>query len=75
MENLEHDEAVVNVIEYLLAIHNTLRNIVVGANEADGKLLIIPEEQYLRVLDSLSNVASELAKSIGLTVEREGDNE
>lgn len=63
-----YEQGVLNIINYLLSIHNALGGIVIGTHKDDDRLLVIPEETYLQVIDSLSKTASELAKSMGLAV-------
>lgn len=64
-----YEKGVLNIINYLLSVHNALKTIVVGTHPENDKILIIPEETYLQVLDSLNKTASELAESLGLVVE------
>lgn len=77
MENNKHvedhlqgfEDAIANVCEYFVSVHNALGNIVLGTHPDDEKLLIVPEDQYLQVMNSLSQQAKNLAESVGLVVE------
>lgn len=64
-----YEQGVLNIIQYLLSIHNALKTIVVGVHADNNQFLVVPEQTYLQVMDSLSDTASNLANSLGLVVE------
>lgn len=68
-----YESGVENIIHYLISIHNGLSTIVLGTYKEDDKILMIHEDTYLQVLDSLSLTAGELAKSLGLVVDNIDD--
>lgn len=63
------DSGISNIIQYLLSVHNGLMQIVLGTHPDNKELLIIPEQQYLEIIDNLSATATELAQKMGYTVE------
>lgn len=61
-------EKVVGNINYLLSIHNALFKIVLGTHPQNKELLIVPEESYMAIIDSISGTAERLVDSVGLSI-------